>query len=63
VANREQDEGARSQHLTINQRLAKSVYEAAVTPLTYKVVSFLKHHEGLDVYDYDTQFNPLLIGG
>jgi len=47
----------------ITQWLAKSVYEAAVTPVTYKVVNFLKRHEGLDVYDYDTQFNPLLIGG
>ena len=28
-----------------------------------KTVNFLKRHEGLDVYDYDTQFNPLLIGG
>lgn len=45
------------------QWLAKSVYEAAVTPLTYKVVNFLKRHEGLDVYDYDTPFNPLLIRG
>ena len=43
----------------ITQWLAKSVYEAVVTPLTYKVVNFLKRHEGLDVYDYDTQFNPL----
>jgi uncharacterized integral membrane protein (TIGR00697 family) len=47
----------------ITQWLAKSVYEAAVTPATYKVVNFLKRHEGLDVYDYDTRFNPLLIGG
>ena len=53
----------RAHHLRITQWLAKSVYEAAVTPLTYKVVNFLKRHEGLDVYDYDTQFNPLLIGG
>jgi len=47
----------------LTQWLAKSVYEAAATPLTYKVVNFLKGHEGLDVYDYDTQFNPLMIGG
>lgn len=47
----------------ITQWLAKSVYEAALTPVTYKVVNFLKQHEGLDVYDYDTQFNPLLIRG
>lgn len=45
----------------VTQWLAKSVYEAAVTPLTYWVVSFLKHQEGLDVYDYETRFNPLLI--
>jgi uncharacterized integral membrane protein (TIGR00697 family) len=47
----------------LTQWLAKSMYEAAATPLTYKAVNFLKRHEGLDVYDYDTQFNPLLIGG
>ncbi len=46
----------------ITQWLVKSIYEAAATPLTYKVVNFLKRHEGLDVYDYDTQFNPLFIG-
>ena len=49
--------------MTITQWLAKSVYEAAVTPVTYDVVNFLKRYEGLDVYDHDTQFNPLLIGG
>jgi uncharacterized integral membrane protein (TIGR00697 family) len=47
----------------LTQWLGKSMYEAALTPLTYKVVNFLKRYEGLDVYDYDTQFNPLLIGG
>jgi hypothetical protein len=25
------------------------------------VVNFLKRHEGIDVYDYDTRFNPLAI--
>ena len=45
----------------VTQWLAKSLYEAAVTPLTYGVVNFLKRQEGLDVYDYDTRFNPLLI--
>jgi len=46
----------------VTQWLAKSIYEAAVTPLTYGVVNFLKRQEGLDVYDYDTRFNPLLLG-
>jgi uncharacterized PurR-regulated membrane protein YhhQ (DUF165 family) len=45
----------------VTQWLAKSVYEAAVTPLTYGVVNFLKEQEGLDVYDYETRFNPLSI--
>lgn len=45
----------------LTQWLAKSVYEAAVTPLTYRAVNFLKRQEGLDVYDYETRFNPLLI--
>jgi uncharacterized integral membrane protein (TIGR00697 family) len=47
----------------VTQWLAKTIYEAALTPLTYKVVAFLKQREGLDVYDYDTHFNPLFIGG
>lgn len=47
----------------ITQWLVKTAYEAAVTPLTYKAVNFLKSREGLDVYDYDTRFNPLLISG
>ena len=47
----------------LTQWLAKSIYEAAATPVTYRVVNFLKRHEGSDVYDYDTHFNPLLIGG
>lgn len=43
------------------QWLAKSAYEAAATPLTYVAVRFLKRREGIDVYDYDTRFNPLLL--
>ncbi len=45
----------------VTQWLAKSAYEAAVTPFTYLVVNFLKKKEGMDTYDYDTRFNPLLI--
>jgi uncharacterized integral membrane protein (TIGR00697 family) len=44
------------------QWLSKSVYEAIATPLTYGAVNFLKKREELDVFDYDTRFNPLLIG-
>lgn len=38
--------------------LFKVIYEAAMTPLTYWVVNKLKHAEGVDVYDVDTDFNP-----
>jgi hypothetical protein len=45
----------------VTQWLVKSAYEAAATPLTYATVRFLKQREGIDVYDYDTRFNPLLL--
>ena len=45
----------------VTQWLFKSAYEAAVTPFTYWIVGFLKKREGLDTYDYDTRFNPLLL--
>ncbi len=46
----------------VAQWLVKSAYEALATPLTYGVVNRLKCIEGIDVYDRDTSFNPLLIG-
>ncbi len=46
----------------VTQWLVKSLYEALATPLTYVVVNRLKRTEGLDVYDRDTSFNPLLVG-
>ncbi len=45
----------------VTQWLAKSLYEAAATPATYWVVNFLKRQEGMDVYDYETDFNPLSL--
>ena len=41
--------------------LAKTVIEAAATPLTYVIVNFLKKKEAIDTYDYETNFNPFLI--
>ncbi len=40
----------------------KSAYEALATPLTYTVTNFLKRVEGLDTFDYDTNFNPMAWG-
>jgi len=45
----------------VTQWLAKSTYEAAVMPLTYWIVNFLKRREGLNVNDYATWSNPLVI--
>ena len=46
----------------VAQWLVKSAYEALATPLTYAVVNRLKRTEDIDVYDRDTNFNPLPIG-
>jgi len=40
--------------------LAKVVYEACMTPLTYLVVNGLKKVEGVDVYDEGTDFSPFV---
>ncbi len=45
----------------VTQWLFKTAYEVIATPLTYGVVNYLKRKEGVDVYDYHTRFNPLLI--
>jgi uncharacterized integral membrane protein (TIGR00697 family) len=38
--------------------LVKTGYETAATPFTYAIVNYLKKKEGIDTYDYDTNFNP-----
>ncbi len=35
--------------------------EAAMTPVTYAVVTFLKRRTGIDTYDVHTRFNPFRI--
>ncbi len=45
----------------VNQWLAKSAYEALITPVTYRVVGFLKRVEGMDTYDYNTRFSPFTL--
>ena len=44
--------------LVISGYLIKVVYETLMTPITYAVVNFLKRNEGVDYFDYDTDFNP-----
>jgi uncharacterized integral membrane protein (TIGR00697 family) len=34
------------------------LYEALATPVTYKIVNWLKQAEGVDIYDTETDFSP-----
>lgn len=45
-------------NMIISGYVAKVLYEAAATPLTYFVVNRLKRAEGIDVFDRETDFNP-----
>jgi uncharacterized integral membrane protein (TIGR00697 family) len=39
----------------------KVLLEALMTPVTYRVVGFLKHAEGVDIYDRGTDFTPFSL--
>ncbi len=41
--------------------IGKVLYEVVATPLTYLVVGFLKRAEGLDAFDYHSDFNPFHV--
>lgn len=41
--------------------LVKVLWEAVLTPVTYRVVSFLKKREGEDYFDRHTQFTPFSL--
>jgi uncharacterized integral membrane protein (TIGR00697 family) len=45
----------------LTQWVFKVAYEIIATPLTYLIVGFLKRKEGVDVYDYQTNFNPFSL--
>jgi queuosine precursor transporter len=40
----------------------KVVYEVVATPGTYAIVGFLKRSEGLDAFDFKSDFNPFHVG-
>jgi hypothetical protein len=42
----------------ISNYIFKTAIEILFTPVTYKVVGFLKKKENEDYYDIDTNFNP-----
>ena len=43
--------------------LGKVVYEVLATPGTYAIVGFLKRSEGVDAFDYQSNFNPFHMSG
>jgi uncharacterized integral membrane protein (TIGR00697 family) len=47
--------------MMLGQWIAKVLYEAAATPLTYAAVAWLKASEQSDAYDLDTDFNPIRL--
>jgi queuosine precursor transporter len=45
----------------IAQYFFKTGWEVVMTPVTYKIVNFLKRKENEDYYDRDTDFNPFRL--
>lgn len=45
----------------ITQWVFKTIYEVIATPITYAATNFLKRVEGLDTFDYETNFNPVIF--
>jgi queuosine precursor transporter len=45
----------------LTQYVLKSLWEVVATPLTYRVVAFLKRAEQEDYYDRDTNFTPFSL--
>ena len=45
----------------ITNYLLKTGWEIVMTPVTYKVVAFLKRKENEDYYDRDTNFTPFSL--
>jgi uncharacterized integral membrane protein (TIGR00697 family) len=47
--------------LIVSNYIFKVFIEVIMTPVTYRVVAFLKHAEHEDYYDTDTDFNPFRL--
>ena len=45
----------------VSNYIFKVGFEILATPLTYTAVGFLKRVEGVDVFDYGTNFNPFIL--
>ncbi|MCX7787312.1 MAG: queuosine precursor transporter [Spirochaetes bacterium] len=49
------------QEAILAQWFLKVAYEILITPLTYKIVRFLKQREGVDALDTETDFTPFTL--
>ena len=49
--------------VVLAQYLLKTAWEVLMTPVTYKVIGFLKRKENEDFYDRNTDFNPFRLKG
>ncbi|MCS6766143.1 MAG: queuosine precursor transporter [Candidatus Protistobacter heckmanni] len=47
--------------VALSQYVFKTLWEVVMTPVTYRVVGFLKKHEHEDYYDRNTDFNPFKL--
>jgi uncharacterized PurR-regulated membrane protein YhhQ (DUF165 family) len=45
----------------LSQWIAKTAVEILFTPITYRVVGFLKRAEQEDYFDHDTDFTPFRV--
>lgn len=45
----------------LTQYVCKVAWEVVMTPVTYRIVAFLKTSEGEDYYDRNTDFNPFRL--
>jgi len=54
-------EGAFLLKVMVTQYVLKTLWEVVSTPLTYKMVAFLKRAEREDYYDTDTNFTPFSL--
>ncbi len=44
--------------VVVSQFIIKTAWEAALTPVTYIIIGWLKQREGVDIYDENTDFSP-----
>ncbi len=48
--------------LVVTNYILKVGIEVIMTPITLRVIRWLKRSENEDYYDYDTDFNPFKVG-